>query len=109
MRDLGRLIGQGVLPGHPGVPVGLRSEAVTAEGTMNRDYISVPCRTENCAYFLGCHFDAPLPKDFLCPSCEGALNQQMVDDLEQRELARKLVELANAKERENGRDVEDTF
>jgi hypothetical protein len=63
--------------------------------------IRYTCRTPNCPNWISFHSDTFLPKDWECPACLAALEQQMLDDLYQRELARKLVALAEDKERTN--------
>ena len=63
--------------------------------------IRYTCRTPNCPNWISFESDRPLPKDWTCPHCEDVLLEQQVEDLYQRELARKLVALADNKERSN--------
>ena len=59
------------------------------------------CRTDGCPNWISFHSDTFIPKEWTCPACEHALEQQMVEDIFQRELAAKLTRLADAKERDN--------
>ncbi len=72
--------------------------------------IRYTCRTPNCQNWISFHSDTFIPKEWTCPTCADLLERQMVDDLYQRELARKLVQLATEKERENAnwKSVNDT-
>ena len=69
--------------------------------TNYRKPITFTCRTPNCPNWISFHSDTFIPKEWTCPKCEAALEQQMLDDLYQRELARKLVALADDKARQN--------
>jgi hypothetical protein len=63
--------------------------------------ITFRCRTPQCPNWISFHSDDYLPKDWTCPACLVALEDQMLDDLAQREIARDLVKRAEAKERES--------
>ncbi len=69
--------------------------------TNYRKPITMTCKTEGCEGSCSFDSDTFLPQEWTCPPCSHAEEQQMLDDLYQRELARKLVALAEDKERNN--------
>ena len=67
----------------------------------HRKPITMTCRTEGCEGSCSFDSDTFIPQDWLCPPCAHALEQQMLDDLRQREIARNLHAAAHIREARN--------
>jgi hypothetical protein len=64
-----------------------------------RKPITFTCRTPGCPNWIAFESDAYIPKDWECPACIHALEGQMLDDLHQREIARRLHAQVDAMEK----------